>query len=87
MQQVIATIGHMGHVLAAGRKRAGLTQAQAAAHLGISQSRISTLERDSGSLTLDQLLAMFGVYGLQLLVRDRPEPLVLEANEPSGADW
>jgi HTH-type transcriptional regulator / antitoxin HipB len=84
MQQVIATIGQMGHILAAGRKRAGLTQAQAAARLGISQSRISTLERDSGALTLDQLLAMFGAYGLQLLVQDRPDAPLLEANE---ADW
>ncbi|CCD41166.1 unnamed protein product [Candidatus Paraburkholderia kirkii UZHbot1] len=84
MQQVIATIGQMGHVLAAGRRRAGLTQAQAAARLGISQSRISTLERDSRALTLDQLLAMFGAYGLQLLVQERPDPSLIEANE---ADW
>jgi HTH-type transcriptional regulator/antitoxin HipB len=84
MQQVIATIGQMGHVLAAGRRRAGLTQAQAAARLGVSQSRISTLERDSRALTLEQLLAMFGAYGLQLLVQDRPDASVLEANE---ANW
>lgn len=84
MHQVIATIGQMGHVLAAGRKRAGLTQAQAAARMGISQSRISTLERDSRALTLDQLLALFGVYGLQLLVQDRPDSPRSEANE---AQW
>lgn len=84
MQQVIATIGQMGHVLAAGRRRAGLTQAQAAARLGVSQSRISTLERDSRALTLEQLLAMFGAYGLQLLVQDRPDASLLEANE---ANW
>ncbi|SAL81367.1 XRE family transcriptional regulator [Caballeronia arvi] len=84
MQQVIATIGQMGHVLAAGRRRAGLTQTQAAARLGISQSRISTLERDSSALTLEQLLAMFGVYGLQLLIQDRPDAPLYEANE---ADW
>jgi HTH-type transcriptional regulator/antitoxin HipB len=84
MHQVIATIGQMGHVLAAGRKRAGLTQAQAAARMGISQSRISTLERDSRALTLDQLLALFGVYGLQLLVQDRPDSPRSESNE---AQW
>ncbi len=45
--------------------------------IGVSQSRISTLEGDSGALTLDQLLALFGAYGLQLQVQDRdatPEP-------------
>lgn len=87
MHQVIATVGHMGHVLAAGRRRAGLTQAQAAARLGISQSRVSTLERDARALTLDQMLAMFGVYGLQLLVQDRPEAGLLELREPDGANW
>ncbi|WP_372492479.1 helix-turn-helix domain-containing protein [Caballeronia zhejiangensis] len=40
MQQVIVTVAQMGHVLAAGRKQAGLTQTQAAARLGISQSRL-----------------------------------------------
>ncbi|SAK79055.1 XRE family transcriptional regulator [Caballeronia hypogeia] len=84
MQQVIATAAQMGHVLAAGRRRAGLTQAQAAARLGISQSRISTLERDSRALTLDQLLAMFGLYGLELLVDERLDRSPHEANE---ADW
>ena len=84
MQQVIATIAQMGHVLAAGRRRAGLTQSQAAAQLGISQSRISTLERDARALTLDQLLAMFGAYGLQLLVQDRLDTSLIEASE---ADW
>ncbi|WP_250503095.1 MULTISPECIES: helix-turn-helix transcriptional regulator [unclassified Caballeronia] len=81
MQQVIVTVAQMGHVLAAGRKQAGLTQTQAAARLGISQSRLSTLERDSSSLTLDQLLAVFGVYGLQLLVQARPDTSLIEANE------
>ncbi|SAK61551.1 XRE family transcriptional regulator [Caballeronia temeraria] len=84
MQQVIVTVAQMGHVLAAGRKRAGLTQTQAAARLGISQSRISTLERDSRALTLDQLLAMFGAYGLQLVVQTRPDTSLIEANE---VDW
>ncbi|CAN7586026.1 helix-turn-helix transcriptional regulator [Caballeronia sp. dw_19] len=71
MQQTIATPYQMGQILAAGRRRAGLTQAEAAARLGISQSRISTLETDSGALTLNQLLTLFGAYELQLLVLDK----------------
>jgi HTH-type transcriptional regulator/antitoxin HipB len=87
MPQVIATIGQLSHVLAAGRRRAGLTQAQAAVRLGLSQSRVSTLERDPSALTLDQMLAMFGLYGLQLLVQGRPEAGLLEANDAHEADW
>jgi HTH-type transcriptional regulator/antitoxin HipB len=71
MQQTIATPYQMGQILAAGRRRAGLTQAEAAARLGVSQSRISTLEADSSALTLDQLLTLFGAYELQLQVLDK----------------
>jgi HTH-type transcriptional regulator / antitoxin HipB len=71
MQQSIATPYQMGQILAAGRRRAGLTQAEAAARLGVSQSRISTLETDSSALTLNQLLTLFGAYELQLQVLDR----------------
>ena len=71
MQQTIATPYQMGQILAAGRRRAGLTQTEAAARLGVSQSRISTLEADSGALTLSQLLTLLGAYGLQLQVQDK----------------
>jgi HTH-type transcriptional regulator / antitoxin HipB len=85
MQQTIATPYQMGQVLAAGRRRAGLTQAEAAARLGVSQSRISTLEADSGALTLNQLLTLFGAYELQLQVLDKgsstPTP------PASGLEW
>jgi len=71
MQQAIATPHQMGQILAAGRRRAGLTQAEAAARVGLSQSRISTLETDPGALTLNQLLALFGAYELQLQIQDK----------------
>ncbi|MDR5739263.1 MULTISPECIES: helix-turn-helix transcriptional regulator [unclassified Caballeronia] len=84
MQQVVATPAQLEKLLAAGRRRAGLTQAQAASRLGISQSRVSTLERNPGALTLDQLLAMLGAYGLQLVVQDRPE---LPQTSPPAESW
>ena len=71
MQQTVATPYQMGQILAAGRRRAGLTQAEAAARLGVTQSRISTLEADSGALTLNQLLTLLGAYELQLQVLDK----------------
>jgi HTH-type transcriptional regulator/antitoxin HipB len=74
MQQTIATPYQMGQILAAGRRRAGLTQTEAASRLGVSQSRISALEADSGALTLDQLLTLFGAYELQLQVQDKSLP-------------
>jgi len=71
MQQTISTPYQMGQILSAGRRRAGLTQAEAASRLGVSQSRISALEADSGALTLNQLMTLFGAYELQLQVQDK----------------
>ena len=71
MRQTIATPHQMGQLLAAGRRRAGLTQAEAASRVGVRQSRLSTLETDSGALTLTQLLALLGAYELQLQVEDK----------------
>jgi HTH-type transcriptional regulator/antitoxin HipB len=85
MQQVIATPHQMGRILAAGRRRAGLTQAEAAARVGVSQSRISTLEMNSGALTLNQLLALFGAYGLQLQVQDKGQSAAAAA--ASKVEW
>jgi HTH-type transcriptional regulator / antitoxin HipB len=76
MLHLIATPDQIAQLLAASRRQAGLTQADAAARIGVSQSRISALETDAGALTVAQLLALSGIYGLQLQVRDknRPQP-------------
>jgi HTH-type transcriptional regulator/antitoxin HipB len=75
MHHLIATPDQMAQLLAASRRQAGLTQAEAAARLGISQSRISALETDASALTLAQLLALCGIYGLQLQMRDKNQPV------------
>jgi len=87
MQQTIATPYQMGQILAAGRRRAGLTQAEAASRLGVSQSRISTLETDSGALTLDQLLTPFGPYEVQLQVLAKVSSRPALPLSPPGWDW
>jgi HTH-type transcriptional regulator/antitoxin HipB len=74
MIHFVATPDQMGQLLAAGRRQAGLTQAEAAARIGVSQSRISALETDATALTLAQLLALCGAYGLQLQLRDKSQP-------------
>ena len=74
MLHLIATPDQLAQLLAASRRQAGLTQAEAAARVGVSQSRISTLETDASALTLTQLLALCGAYGLQLQLRDKNQP-------------
>ena len=75
MLHLIATPDQMAQLLAASRRQAGLTQAEAAARIGVSQSRISALETDADALTLTQLLALCGIYGLHLQLRDKSQPV------------
>ncbi|PRY06583.1 HTH-type transcriptional regulator/antitoxin HipB [Paraburkholderia sp. BL27I4N3] len=75
MLNLIATPDQVARLLAASRRQAGLTQAEAAARIGVSQSRISAFESDAAALTLAQLLALCGAYGLQLQLRDKSQTL------------
>jgi len=56
------------------RKALGLSQAEVAARLGISQNRLSELELRPERLTLDRLLALVGVLGLELAIGDKSPP-------------
>jgi HTH-type transcriptional regulator/antitoxin HipB len=69
--QIVVTPNQLGAVLRARRKASGVTQDSAAATLGISQSRLSMLEQHPEGLTLDRLLALASLLGLELVVRER----------------
>ena len=64
--QPVLTPSQLGVQLQGARKSRNLTQAQLAARLGISQNRLSDLERHPGTLSVDQLLALCNQLGLQL---------------------
>ncbi|GAB2871389.1 helix-turn-helix transcriptional regulator [Paraburkholderia jirisanensis] len=66
MHRLLTTSAQAGQVLRSARRKKGLSQAEAAARLGLSQSRISELEKDASAITLSQLLAMAALYGLEL---------------------
>ena len=60
-------------------------QAQLAERLGLSQRRVSELEREPGTLSVDQLLTMCAQLGLQLSVqpRDKTPPV----NAAQTGEW
>ena len=72
MEHVLASSSQLGLVLKAARKRARLSQGALAARIGISQSRMSELELHPGAISLDQLLAIAGVLGLELAIGNKP---------------
>lgn len=86
MLHLIAKPDQMALLLTASRKQAGLSQAEAAARIGVSQSRVSAWETNATALTLRQLLALCGVYGLQLQLRDRNTPSPEPAPAPP-VEW
>ncbi|MDM0005457.1 helix-turn-helix transcriptional regulator [Variovorax sp. J22G73] len=100
MQQVLSVPSQLGVLLKAARKEAGISQVKLAERLGISQSRMSHMELNPGSVSLEQLLALFGVLGLEMLVGSKnpgrlsayatgadPAGPRHVANEPPASEW
>jgi HTH-type transcriptional regulator/antitoxin HipB len=67
----ITTPTQIGAILAARRKQLGLSQADVAARVGLSQNRLSVLEKNSAALTAKQLLALLNVLGMDIAVSER----------------
>jgi HTH-type transcriptional regulator/antitoxin HipB len=53
------------------RKRSGLTQAQLGVRLGVEQARIGKIERNPGSISVEQLLQLLTVLEAEILIRPR----------------
>ncbi|MDR6538347.1 helix-turn-helix domain-containing protein [Variovorax soli] len=73
MRQLLATPSQLGPLLKSGRRAAGLSQTELANRMGISQSRISHMELHPESVSLEQLLALFGLLGMELMVQSRSD--------------
>lgn len=56
--------------LKAFRKSRGLTQAQLAKHLGVTQSRVADIETDPGKVSLENLLKVLAALEVRVLLRD-----------------
>jgi HTH-type transcriptional regulator / antitoxin HipB len=63
---LILTPSHIGALLQSRRKTLGLSQNQVASTLGLSQNRLSELETQPETMTVQQLLALTSVLGLEL---------------------
>ena len=72
MSPVVRNAAQLGHLLKSARRAAGLTQAALAATTGLNQSRVSTVERLPGRLTIDELLTLAATLHLELALRPRP---------------
>jgi HTH-type transcriptional regulator/antitoxin HipB len=69
MQHINSSI-QIGKILASRRKVLGISQAVLATKLRISQGRVSELETQPGALTVDRLLVVLNLLGLELAVNE-----------------
>lgn len=67
----LATPQQAGQILTSRRKSLGLSQSAAAAGLGISQNRLSELETHPERLTLERLISLAGLLGLELVLQEK----------------
>lgn len=68
---IITSPAQIGAILAARRKQLGLSQADVAARVGLSQNRLSVLEKNAATLTARQMVALLNALGLDLAINDR----------------
>ena len=73
MRQLITAPGQVGEILRGRRKARQLPQQELATKLGLSQSRLSTLETDPSGLTLDRLITLANLLGLELVLQEKEE--------------
>ncbi|HET6788262.1 MAG TPA: helix-turn-helix domain-containing protein [Aquabacterium sp.] len=73
------------------RKAAGLTQAEVALRLGVTQQTYSALERNASKVIAERLLQLLDLLGVELVLHAKSTPQTgVRAAEPSadnGSTW
>ena len=89
MKQILSLSKQLGPLLQSARKSAGLSQAALAQRLSISQSRVSAMELDPGSISVEQLLALLAALQHELLVQPKQGAAVGSDGDGTAAapDW
>jgi HTH-type transcriptional regulator/antitoxin HipB len=89
MNQILSLSRQLGPLLQSARKSAGLSQTALAQRLGISQSRVSAMELDPGSISVEQLLALLAALHYEVLVQPKQGATVDSGSDDAAAtpDW
>lgn len=79
---LLLTAPQLGQLLVSTRKQRGLTQSAVAARVGLSQNRISHLEKHPEEISVRQLLSWCSALELDLRMGERET-----AVESNAAEW
>ncbi|CAN5750695.1 hypothetical protein BH09PSE5_BH09PSE5_04820 [soil metagenome] len=67
------------------RKQSGMTQADVALRLGVSQQTLSSLERNAEGVGAGRLLQLLGILGVELVLRDASSDARTAAADNAGS--
>lgn len=81
----VQTAEQLPALLRAFRKESGLTQAQVAASLGVTQQTLSALERNAQKVSADRLLQLLGILGVEMALRRRETTATVSSGSDEGA--
>ena len=85
---VIRTPDQLIPIFSAFRKRGGLSQAELARLMGVSQQTVSQLERNPDKATMERLLRAFAAMDVEIVVRNRKASPAKDAATKAGkATW
>ena len=82
MKQILTHSAQLGQILVTRRRASKLSQRALAAKLAISQNRLSEIEASPGTLTVDRVLELANLLGLELVIQSRPP-----AKPSSTTEW
>ena len=82
MRQILTHSTQLGQILAGRRRAFKLSQRALAGKLPISQNRLSEIEANPGALTVERLLQMANILGLELVIQNKPP-----ANRSPNTEW
>lgn len=69
------------------RQARGLTQADLARALGVTQQTASNMERHASKASVSRLMRMLSVMGVELILRDKQSESDNAMGKPSPTDW
>ena len=85
MTHPLLTVTQLGQLLLSARKAKKFTQADLAARVGLSQTRISQMEMNPETITAQQLLLLTSVLDLELSLGARVT--LTPSDSMAGLDW
>jgi len=85
----VRTSEQLPELLQAFRKQAGLTQAETALRLGVTQQTLSALERNAEKVSASRLMRLLGILGVDLVLRkgDAPPTVPQDRTGSSRPTW